>query len=254
MRYAGSRTPNPSKIPKDFRVRKVGKRVVIEEIAKPVRRRERRREIAPERRVNLTINERIRAYRNREEKRLNNQRAEISRKLIKDAINKITAEEREIHRITQSIISKITRQNYIARQAARNAAPPPTSVRPYGGPRVRTQFSNLYTHKIIPGRNIAESLTYKKLRNEGHSDRTARQLIHIFEDELEWPKNNSKKIVNDDIERWEEEALKYPPIGEAESAGYIPSSVPYIKRRYFSSVQVPVQRHRKHRPDYKLYR
>jgi hypothetical protein len=120
----------------------------------------------------------------------------------------------------------------------------------------------MYSHKKVEPfrRNLANSLTYQRLRNQGHSDKVARQLIEIFEEEsnIEWPEPPKKKAeedLADYLARWEENALKYPSLANEEYEQVVSyEPVPRVKRTYGTSVQIPVQLRRKHKPDYKLYR
>jgi hypothetical protein len=238
----------------------VNKKLVIEEIAEPKAKKEVAKEVAKNRELTeyekwakIPIEQLRREYNIKENKRKENERRNISRKIVKEAINKITKNEREIQKLTRSIIGKVIRKNAIERQAARNRLPPPRSERPYAGPRVRTSARNMYEHKTP--RAAAEPPTYKRLRGEGLSERQARALINVFGYDNE-PKKKEEPEENlaNYLERWERESLKYPSHEESEEyAGGFSAPMEPFRRQYGSSIQIPVQLRRKHRPDYKLY-
>lgn len=274
MRYARSMPPSPSKIPERFKIRKVGKKVVIYEERKTLPREPKINVLRPRlsipkprslnnqisaasRKVVFSAINRIVA-KERKEMRENRERAEVARKMVDKAIKKITADEKKIKTFVASMIGKIVRQHNkeAHEQTMRNRKFIAT-------PRVPTRSAqNLYTHKqpALLRRNISNSLTYQRLRNQGHSDKVARQLIEIFEDEadIEWPEPPKKKAEEDLAEylaRWEENALKYPSLANEEYEQVDSSEpVPHVKRTYGMSVQIPVQLRRRHKPDYKLYR
>jgi len=274
MRYARYLPPSPSKIPERFKIRKVGKKVQIYEERKPLPARPKRNVSRPRptipkprslnnqisaasRKVVFSAINRIVAKERKAQKE-NRERAEVSRKIVQKAINKITADEKKIKTFVSSMIGKIVRQhNKEAHE--RNMR----NRKFIATPRVPTRSAqNLYTHRQPTPlrRNIANSLTYQQLRNQGHSDKVARQLIEIFEEEenIKWPEPPKKKAEEDLAEylaRWEENALKYPSLANEDYEPVVSyEPVPHVKRTYGTSVQIPVQLRRRHKPDYKLYR
>ena len=268
MSYASSKIPNPSTIPADFKIRKVGKKVMIYEERKPLPRRQKteyprpRKAPAIPKKLNesrkILFNEinRLNAA-ERKVRRNNEERALVSKKLVKNALNKITAEEREIKKFVSSMISRVVSKQT---QEERNRLPPPTTARPYVGTRVRTSARNMYLHTQPQAirRNISNSLTYKRLRDQGLSDKVARQLIDLFEEEsnIEWPeppKKEPEENIENYFARWNKSARNYPEEYVA-NAPLIHREIQPLKHMYGSAIEIPVQLRRRHKPDYKLYR
>ena len=269
MTLAYHQVPNPVAMPRNFKIRKVNKKLIIYEVdlkpkpRRPVREPVRRESPEPgeltayQKWMETPIEELHQRYISSEARKRNNARIELSKKIVRNAINKVTADERYIKTIVSKVLNKVIKKNAVARQAERELQAELEMLkrreripnRNIPKPRVPTRQEVSYTHR---NRN------YERLRKEGHSDKTARVLLEVFGPNTHLSAKTVNKVLNEAeaLNDWEANALKYGPInyGSARAEEFEPIPIPLEKARYSEAKQIPVQLRRKHRPDYLLYK
>jgi hypothetical protein len=225
MRYPRSRVPSPIKMPERYKIRKIGKKVVIVEERPPAKRTPYVSKSLPPRRAPLPPSR--------------------PTKEQKEILKEISEEEKQVKKLISSLISKIVSENARERQSAREHQAELNLLErrktisknvPKKRVPTRSSYMSMVKHPNIL-RDISQSLTYQRLRNEGHSDSQARKLIEIFEDEIEYPEPPKRMVEN--------------MSGRVRALRTRLAFAPESTRR--ESVQIPIQLGRKHIPDYKLY-
>jgi len=246
MTLAYHQVPNPVAMPRNFRVRRVNKRLIIYEV--DLRPKPRRQPRAPERRE--PVRRELSAY----EKWMQIPIEELHQRFLASQERKepiVTANERYIKRMVSKIMNKVATRAQAERELEaelemlkRRERIPNRNI---PKPRVPTRSEASYTHK---NRN------YERLRKEGHSDKTARVLLEVFGPDSHPSAKAVNKVLNEAeaLNDWEANALKYGPInyGSGHAEEFEPVPIPLNKARFYESRQIPVQLRRKHRPDYLL--